>query len=126
MGVPATMAATLFLPGGRPHRQYRPSRSELTLARSETRRKPWRIQPVDATTAASASDGVIQPRVCRGRPFSSAAMASRVAWVKGARSMPFGRYWRRRPRMLQAEALRDLLGRPASQQEALDLGGQAR
>ena len=35
-----------------------------------------RIQPVDATSAANASDGFSQPSVCRGRPFSSRAIES--------------------------------------------------
>ena len=30
--------------------------------------------------SASACEGVWKPRVCRGRPFSSAAIASRTAW----------------------------------------------
>jgi DNA-binding CsgD family transcriptional regulator len=29
----------------------------------------------------SGSDGVLKPRVCRGRPFSSAAMSSRSSWL---------------------------------------------
>jgi hypothetical protein len=30
--------------------------------------------------SASASEGVLKPKVCRGRPFSSAAIASRATW----------------------------------------------
>src|SRR5665647_2717057 len=33
-------------------------------------------------TSASASDGVWNPRVCRGRPLSSSAIVSRSAWVR--------------------------------------------
>ena len=36
---------------------------------------------VHRNAASSACDGVIHPRVCRGRPLSSAATASRSAWV---------------------------------------------
>src|SRR4051812_49090751 len=43
------------------------------------------------------SAGVIQSRVMRGRPLSSAAIASRSAWLWTARSLPLGRYWRSRP-----------------------------
>jgi hypothetical protein len=39
-----------------------------------------RSQVVIATAAANASDGFIQPRVCRGRPLSSRATASRWSW----------------------------------------------
>jgi hypothetical protein len=51
-----------------------------------------RSQSVNATTLASASDGFIQPSVCRGRPFSSRATASRWAWSWTERSVPFGKY----------------------------------
>ena len=51
-----------------------------------------RSQAVIATAAASASDGFIQPRVCRGRPLSSRATASRRAWSWTARSVPLGKY----------------------------------
>ena len=47
--------------------------------------------------SVSASDGVLKPRVCRGLPFSSAAMPSRSAWVKSRRLTWRGRYWRSRP-----------------------------
>ena len=47
--------------------------------------------------SASLSDGVIHPSVCRGRPFSECAAASRSCWVWMHRSVPFGKYWRNRP-----------------------------
>ena len=61
-----------------------------------------RCQVVSAPPAVSSSlltisVGVAQPRVCRGRSLSSAATASRSAWVCTDRSVPFGKYWRRRP-----------------------------
>ena len=37
-------------------------------------------------TSASACDGVLKPRVCRGRPLSSSAMASKSAWVRVRKS----------------------------------------
>jgi hypothetical protein len=36
--------------------------------------------------SASACEGVLNPRVCRGRPLSSAAMASSAAWSSWRRS----------------------------------------
>jgi hypothetical protein len=47
--------------------------------------------------SASAGEGVLKPRVCRGRPLSSAAIASRAAWSSWRRSVPRERYWRSRP-----------------------------
>ena len=47
--------------------------------------------------SASACEGVLKPRVCRGRPFSSAAIASRAGWSSWRRSALLGRYWRSRP-----------------------------
>jgi hypothetical protein len=47
--------------------------------------------------SASACEGVVKPRVCRGRPLSSAAMASSAAWSNRRRSPLRGRYWRSRP-----------------------------
>src|SRR5829696_3030616 len=43
--------------------------------------------------SANACEGVLKPRVCRGRPFSSAAIASRSAWSSWPRSLLLGRYW---------------------------------
>ena len=40
---------------------------------------------------SSTCDGVLHPRVCRGRPLSSAAMASRPAWSCGS-GLRFGKY----------------------------------
>ena len=42
-------------------------------------------------------DGVLKPRVCRGRPLSWSAMASKSAWVRVRKSSRRGRYWRSRP-----------------------------
>jgi hypothetical protein len=41
--------------------------------------------------------GVLNPRVCRGRPLSSAAIASSAAWSSWRRSALLARYWRNRP-----------------------------
>jgi uncharacterized membrane protein len=60
--------------------------------RGEIHGEKVRSQSVNATTLASASDGFIQPSVCRGRPFSSRATASRWAWSWTERSVPFGKY----------------------------------
>jgi hypothetical protein len=47
--------------------------------------------PVDSggqrNTSASACDGVLNPRVCRGRSLSSWAMASKSAWVRVRKSV---------------------------------------
>lgn len=60
------------------------------------RRYSWRKVLVASSsqrnTSASASHGFIQPRVCRGRPLSSAATASSCSWVTSDRSMFFGKY----------------------------------
>src|SRR6201989_451626 len=47
--------------------------------------------------AASASAGVFQPSVLRGRPFSSSATAASSAGVCPARDVPLGKYWRSSP-----------------------------
>ena len=46
---------------------------------------------VNATSWSKASDGFIQPRVCRGRSLSSSATASSAAWSWAERSVPFGK-----------------------------------
>ena len=51
---------------------------------------------MDATASANASDGDIKPRVLRGLPFSSRAMASSWRWLWIDKSVPLGRYWRLR------------------------------
>jgi hypothetical protein len=51
-----------------------------------------RIQPVVATSWVNCSEGVIQPRVCRGRSLSSRATSSSSASVWVERSVPFGKY----------------------------------
>jgi hypothetical protein len=48
-------------------------------------------------TSASTCDGVLKPRVCRGRRLSWSAMASKSAWVRVRKSRVRGRYWRRSP-----------------------------
>ena len=53
-----------------------------------------RVQPVDATVAASLSAGVAYPSVLWGRVLSWSATSSRSAWVYGERSVPFGKYCR--------------------------------
>ena len=44
-----------------------------------------------------ASAGVCQPRILRGREFSSAATASRWVSSQRDRSVPLGKYWRKSP-----------------------------
>jgi hypothetical protein len=47
---------------------------------------------------SSVCDGVIQPRVCRGRPLSSSAMATSSIWVRSpSRELRVIRYAARRP-----------------------------
>ena len=67
-------------------------------------RGPTRLRPLigagsggQRNTSASACDGVLKPRVCRGRSLSSSAMASRSSWVRVRQSSRRGRYWRSRP-----------------------------
>ena len=43
-------------------------------------------------TSASACDGVLKPSVCRGRPLSLSAMASKSVWVRVRKSRVRGRY----------------------------------
>ena len=49
------------------------------------------------TTSSTATGPAACARVCRGRPFSSAATASRCAAECEERSVPFGKYWLSRP-----------------------------
>jgi hypothetical protein len=49
-------------------------------------------QPVIATALANAFDGVIHPRVCRGRVLRERAMASSWRWLWIDRSVFFGKY----------------------------------
>jgi putative transposase len=51
----------------------------------------------DVRRASSRSVGVSQSSDLRGRLLSSAATASRSPRVCAARSVPFGKYWRRSP-----------------------------
>jgi hypothetical protein len=46
---------------------------------------------------ASFSDGLIHSSVRRGRSLSMRATRSRCRWLWMARSVPFGKYWRRKP-----------------------------
>ena len=62
-----------------------------------------RSQAVLAPTRANASDGVIHWRVCRGRPLSSAATASRCAAEWTERSVPLGNYCRSSPLVFSFE-----------------------
>lgn len=61
------------------------------LGRAPSTIRPW-IHAVSATTAASRCDGVIQPRVCRGRSFSWRATSSRSRWLKTERLVSRGKY----------------------------------
>ena len=47
--------------------------------------------------SASASAGVFQPSVLRGRPFSSSATAASCPGPYPARDVPLGKYWRSSP-----------------------------
>src|ERR1035437_3465050 len=68
-------------------------------------KRTGRIQSVVATVVCfseyrcfvSASAGVFQPSVFRGRAFNVAAIAARSSVVCLERSVPFGKYWRSRP-----------------------------
>ena len=75
--------------------------AERSVARRDrrTKRVPEVLCPqaVIATALANACDGVIQPRVCRGRVLSERAMASSSRWVHCERSVDLGRYWRSSP-----------------------------
>lgn len=51
-----------------------------------------RSHAVIAPTRENASEGVIHPSVCRGRPLSSAAIASNCFWLYTAKSVPLGKY----------------------------------
>src|SRR4029450_577886 len=53
-----------------------------------------RVQPVCARNSASLSDGVMYPRVLRGRLLRLRAMRARSAAECTDRSVPLGRYWR--------------------------------
>ena len=46
---------------------------------------------------SSASAGVLQPRVFRGRALRAAATAARSSALCALRSVPFGKYWRSSP-----------------------------
>jgi hypothetical protein len=52
---------------------------------------------VEQRYSSSASAGVLQPSVLRGRPLSVAATAVRFSAVCLAKSVPFGKYCRSRP-----------------------------
>ena len=47
--------------------------------------------------SASASAGVFQPSVLRGRPFSSSATSASCSGEWADRSVPLGKYWRSSP-----------------------------
>ena len=67
--------------------------------------KTGRVQGVVATrprwwessSSLKASDGVLQPRVFRGRRLSVAATAAMSLALCLLRSVPLGKYWRSRP-----------------------------
>jgi hypothetical protein len=59
--------------------------------------KPLAVSGGQRNASASTSEGVLKPSVCRGRPLSSAAIASSAAWSNRRRSPLRGRYWRSRP-----------------------------
>jgi hypothetical protein len=65
-----------------------PADSRALTARASER---WAVSGGQRNASASACEGVLKPRVCRGRPLSSAAMASRAAWSSWRRSAPLGR-----------------------------------
>ena len=62
-----------------------------------------RPQAVNATAPPSSQPESSNPSVWRGRPFSSAAISSSSTWLRAARSLPFGRYWRSSPLVFSFE-----------------------
>jgi proline iminopeptidase len=62
-----------------------------------------RIQAVCATSSASFSDGVMNPRVLRGLPLRLRAIRAISSAECTDRSVPLGRYWRSRPLMFSFE-----------------------
>ena len=83
----------------------RHGRSRPAAGPSLRRRRATRVQGVVATLpclrecrcSLRVSAGVFQPRVLRGRLLSAAATASRSVGECLWRSVPLGKYWRRRP-----------------------------
>lgn len=81
------------------------SRQSRRLASPLRPGQPGRSQPTVATgsrsaaasASSSASAGVLHPRVRRGRPLRAAATASSSSGPCWLRSVPFGKYWRKRP-----------------------------
>jgi hypothetical protein len=47
--------------------------------------------------SSKASAGVLHPRILRGLPLSAAATASTSSVFQRDKSVPFGKYWRKRP-----------------------------
>jgi len=67
----------MFEPAGLGHRR------QLIAPMSTRQRIAGAISGGDCNASASLSDGVNQPRVCRGLPLSWWAARSRSAWVSG-------------------------------------------
>ncbi len=83
--------------------------SRRSRPRHRTRSAPRQVAHIGCglrghcNASASFCDGVIQLRVCRGRPLSWWAAKSRSAWVSAAMSVPLGKYWRNSPLVFSFE-----------------------
>jgi hypothetical protein len=65
---------------------------EAQLAHRTVENLQRRSRPVAATASLNTCDGVIHPRVCRGLPLSSRAMASSCACLCTEGSLALGKY----------------------------------
>src|SRR2546423_494280 len=72
-------------------------RERVATRRALAQHVPTLISGGHRNAFASASEGDIQSRVCRGRSLSSAATRSRSCWECTPRSVRFGKYWRSSP-----------------------------
>ena len=88
-------------PSGGGHRDLRQARRERFTRYAPTRsdERPGTVVGSGGhrNTSASASDGVLNPSVCRGRLLSFRAMVSKSSWSRVLKSRVRGRYWRSRP-----------------------------
>ena len=76
-------------------KQLRKRVRELEMDREILKKAHW-AQPVNATPSLSSSAGERKPNVFRGRWFSRSAILFRSACEQLDRSVPFGKYCRRR------------------------------
>ena len=67
------------------------------LGRSPNSARAGMVSVCQGNAVSRGCAGVMKSRVFRGRPLSSAAMASSSSWVRSAKRYLRGRYWRNRP-----------------------------